>query len=274
MAKIYNKHSELRDDYDFHRGRAKRFFLLSLFGLIGIALGLLVAFGSGGIAAFLLAVLSVIPILSVLVGSFGLVGFLIIVASIIYMAIMLMLGGYHSNQATILGSGLEGENATADIVSALPEGFYGIQNVVVTFEGKKSELDMVVAGPTGVFIIETKNRNGEIRGNYGDREWTQYKIGRGGTPYSNDFYSPVKQVGTHIYRLAHFLREKGVKVHVDGAVYFSNPEAEVDIYGDAGNIPVFSYREDGDEAIIRYILSGKGELSTDIVRRVCQLLSK
>lgn len=274
MAKIYTKHSELKDDYEFHRGRAKRFFLLSLLGLIGIAFGGIVAFGSGGIAAVLLAVLKVIPIISVLAGSFGLIGFIIIVLSVIYMAIMLMLGGYHSNQATILGAGLDGEDATANIVAALPEGFYGFQNVVVTYEGKKSELDMVVAGPTGVFIIETKNRNGEIRGSYGDREWTQYKVGRGGTPYSNDFYSPVKQVGTHIYRLAHFLRDKGVKVHVDGAVYFSNPEAEVDIYGDMGNIPVFSCCADGEDAVIRYILSGNSELAAEVVRRVCQLLSK
>ena len=273
MAKIFEKHSELREDYEFHRARSKRFFLLSLIGLLGATLGVLLVLGSGGLATILLALIKAAAI-SVLVGSFSFVGIIIIVVSMLYSVTMIMLGAYHVNQATIYGKGLEGEDITADIIAKLPDGYYGFQNVTVVYDGKKSELDMVVAGPTGVFIVETKNRNGDIRGNFDDRTWTQYKVGRGGTPYSNDFYSPVKQVGTHIYRLSHFLRERGVKVHIDGAVYFSNPEADVRIGGRMGNIPVFACADNGGAELIRYIISGNGQLDNDTIGKVCRLLVK
>ena len=81
-------------------------------------------------------------------------------------------------------AGLAGEVATANFIAKFPDSFSGFQNLNVTYEGKKSELDMVVVGPTGVYIIETKNHNGHIQGNFESHDWVQFKTGRAGGQYS------------------------------------------------------------------------------------------
>ena len=142
----------------------------------------------------------------------------------------MILFGKCGNKVGILQSGLEGEEMTADIISAFPDSFYGFQNVKITYEGKTSEIDMIVVGPTGVFIIETKNMTGTIIGDYEDQEWVHKKQVNGVTQ-SKKFYSPVKQVGTHVYRLANYLKDNGCSVYVASLVFFENKDADVQISG-------------------------------------------
>lgn len=177
---------------------------------------------------------------------------------------------YDANKAA-LGAGIAGEYATAGLIRQLPEGYFGIQNPVVTYQGKTSELDMVVVGPGGVFIIETKNHNGRIVGRFDQQNWVQHKTGRAGGSYQKELYNPVKQVGTHVYRLAHFLRERGIRVHVTGMVFFTNPAASVEVYGTPGDIPVFA-GQTGANLLCRQIVGGGQGLSADSVMQICQLL--
>ncbi len=175
-------------------------------------------------------------------------------------------------KASSLKSGIKGESRTAELIERLPEGYYGIQNATVSFEGKSNEIDMIVVGPSGVFIVESKSRNGHITGDFDSKYWTQHKVGRGGTPYSSDFYSPVKQVGTHIYRLAHFLRSNGAQVNVEGAVYMSGEDYTISLSGTPGRIPVFTNTAEGRETLYCYILSGKTRLQPQNVNYICNLL--
>ena len=163
--------------------------------------------------------------------------------------------GHFKKKHDIVKSGLEGELAAAQLVASLPDGYIGYQNLNVPFDGKLSELDMTVIGPTGVFIIEVKNLNGSISGNYENNQWTQTKVGQQGTPYTKAFYSPVKQVETHVYRLGNFLRNNGVNVHVNSLVYFSNPAAEVSVWGPQTKAPVLSAMIDSDRSVRDYILN-------------------
>ena len=87
----------------------------------------------------------------------------------------------------ILAAGIEGEKQTANLLSFLPKDYTVYQDVRVPFKGKTSEVDNIVVGKKGVFIIETKNLNGDISGRIEDTYWTQTKVGRGGTPYSSEF---------------------------------------------------------------------------------------
>ena len=178
------------------------------------------------------------------------------------------------SKASSLKYGIKGERDTAALISRLPDGYYGIQNATVSFEGKQSEIDMIVVGPSGVFIVESKSRNGRVTGNYDAKYWTQHKVGRGGTPYSSDFYSPVKQVGTHVYRLAHFLRSRGMGVNIEGAVYMSSDDSVVSIGGTPGRIPVFTNTPDGIDRLYRFILSGKADLSRQSIGTICNSLLK
>lgn len=178
------------------------------------------------------------------------------------------------SKASSLKYGIKGERDTAALIERLPDGYYVIQNATVSFEGKQSEIDMIVVGPSGVFIVESKSRNGQITGDYDARYWTQHKVGRGGTPYSSDFYSPVKQVGTHVYRLAHLLRSRGMGVNIEGAVYMSSDNSEVFLSGTPGRIPVFTNTPDGIDRLYKFILSGKANLSRQSIGAICNILLK
>jgi len=183
------------------------------------------------------------------------------------------LSQYMQQKAAIYKSGVDGENATAEIVSSLPNTYLGFQNVQVTYEGKTSELDMVVVGPTGVFIIETKNLNGTIVGNYGNPQWVQKKVGQEGTPYSKNFYNPIKQVGTHVYRLANYLRSNGCYVHVNDMVYFSNPDTVIQLLGTPSNTPVFTALGNSGREICDYILENEQRIAENVIYQISELLS-
>lgn len=198
----------------------------------------------------------------------------------IYIALLIgfgaggMFGGFMNQKAKALGSGLEGEIFTADIISALPETYFGVQNARIPYAGKTSELDMIVVGPTGVFIIETKNMNGTIVGNYESPQWTQKKIGQQGTPYSKTFYNPVKQVGTHVYRLANFLKSNGINVYVDSMVYFANPAAEIHLVGTPSQTPVYSALANGASEILEHIQNSEQKIEPDTLIQIATLLNQ
>ncbi len=198
----------------------------------------------------------------------------VMAAGLITAVVGIILISAFGSKASSLKYGIKGERDTAALIKRLPDGYYGIQNALVCFDGKQSEIDMVVVGPSGVFIVESKSRNGRIVGDYDAKYWTQHKIGRGGTPYSSDFYSPVKQVGTHVYRLANFLRENGAKIQVEGAVYMSSKESALSLSGTPGRIPVFTNTPDGINRLYRFITSGNTKLSPKNVNQICNLLLK
>lgn len=173
----------------------------------------------------------------------------------------------------ILLSGIIGESSVASTLSKLPDSYTVFQDVVVNYDGSVSEIDNIVVGKTGVFVIETKNHNGTIIGSYEEKDWQQNKVGRGGTPYTANFYSPVKQVGTHIFRLKNMLKKNDIRVYINGAVYFSNPEAYVFVKG-KGDTPVFCVAKNGEEQLLEYILSGDASLSNTMIKKINTLLDK
>ena len=189
--------------------------------------------------------------------------------------IILILGYTKAPSAkdAIKRAGEAGESATAYLISQLPQGYYGFQNLYVTYEGEQSEIDMVVVGKTGVFIIETKHLNGYVVGNYDSHDWILHKKGRQGGEYSKEFYSPVKQVGTHVYRLAKFLRSHGVSVHVDGMVFFTHPNTRISVAGEQGRIPVYA-GQPGANSLVRNIMSGTANLTTQQIHSICSLLNQ
>jgi len=50
------------------------------------------------------------------------------------------------------------------------------------------DIDCILLGPSGLYVIETKHHNGSIQ--YTDGGWRQVKTGRGGTAYSRKFKKP------------------------------------------------------------------------------------
>lgn len=172
----------------------------------------------------------------------------------------------------ILRAGIQGENLTNYHIGQLPDTYTAFRNLTVSYQNKKSEIDTVIVGPTGVFIVETKNLNGTICGSYEDHDWVQHKVGRGGTPYQKSFYSPVKQVNTQVYRLANYLKERGHRAHVYPIVYFANIEASLQVTGRDEKTALFAFENDGADAMLRYVLQQPQKLSPEICQRIVRTL--
>lgn len=183
-------------------------------------------------------------------------------------------GSFFLNKARTISTGLNGKKQTLSFVSSLPNDYTVVTNPKITYQGQESMLDTVVIGSNGVFIIQTKNHNGSISGSVSDNKLSQYKIGRRGTPYTNMFYNPAKQVSTHVFRLSKLLQEFGYNVWIQGIVYFSNPSAEVNVRYGGGQIPVFAASENGEFEMCEYITSytQKKTLSKTDIEKIADIL--
>lgn len=200
---------------------------------------------------------------------------LFVLLLIIFIVLAIIIASASSKNKTereIIAAGKQGEERTAYLLHSLPDNYILIRNAVINYEGRKSEIDNIVVGNTGVFIIETKNQKGYIVGDCQERDWTQHKVGRGGTPYCKDFYNPTKQVATHIYRLKGIFKQNKIRVFINGAVYFSNPENKIYIENPREDIPVFNYYN--QDELLNYILSRKEILTDEQVEYIVKIIEE
>ena len=195
--------------------------------------------------------------------------FLIIVsATLIHTTVAL------KDEIDILESGMEGENLTSKSIATLPESYTAFRNLTISYKGKRSEIDILVIGPAGIFVIETKNLHGKIRGNVNDLYWTQYKVGRRGTPYSKKFYNPVKQVNTHVSLITSYLKAQGIRAYITPMVYFANQNTVVDINETNEKTPVFSANNFGTNRMLFHILNNNQQLTPDVYKKTIKILIK
>jgi len=171
--------------------------------------------------------------------------------------------------------GMEGEElALWAIKNKLDNSFHIYTNLRVPYDGEKSETDMIVVGLNGVTIIEVKNYKHSITGDLSDKELVQQHTSHGQT-HRKTFYNPVKQVGTHVYRTANYLRRVCKGVQVNCCVFFVNPKCSVsltDRTGVGAKCPVFV---GNDPRLIPYILAGSGcHFSDDDYKNVLWELEK
>lgn len=150
----------------------------------------------------------------------------------------------------VLKAGVTGEqNAVRLVEKLLPDNYYCITNVQVQYENRHNELDLVVVGPSGIYIVEVKNVSGRICGSYTDRQFYQEKGKR-----SKEMDNPVYQVKMHADILSRYLKANGVRTWVQGTVLFVNPRATMAITDMPSNgIPIFAVSEGGQEDLRKYI---------------------
>jgi len=174
------------------------------------------------------------------------------------------------NKNKILQIGLEGEEKALMLVKDLDDSYHVFSNISIRYEGQKSELDLIVVGKKGVFVVEVKNYRGEIEGKEDERFWKQHKVGRKGTRYTQEFYSPVKQVSTHVYRLSKILKSDNVYTWVQGVVYFVNNEVDI-TQVETNQIPVLSF----DTPLVTYLeeLDTKGEMTEEKLMSIITILN-
>ena len=115
--------------------------------------------------------------------------------------------------------GEEGERfVAASALSKLPPELFLVFNdmILTTADGNTTQVDHVVIGSHGIFVIETKNYQGKVYGNESSSEWHQY-LGQKEFP----FHNPIHQNYGHVKTLASTLQlPESVFVPI---VVFPNP---------------------------------------------------
>ncbi|RLG70578.1 MAG: hypothetical protein DRO11_05985 [Methanobacteriota archaeon] len=124
----------------------------------------------------------------------------------------------------IWAQGASGEELVAEKLSQLPSSYQVFNDV--TLPGYGANLDHVVVGPTGVFVVETKSHKGYI--SYEKGEWLQRKWGRRGTEYFGRIGNPSRQAEIAAQKLASYinkeLKDFSKPVSVIPLLVFTNPE--------------------------------------------------
>ena len=115
--------------------------------------------------------------------------------------------------------GQEGEDNTVQlIVQALDGNWHLFRNINLPGQNK-GDLDLVLVGPPGVWVLEVKNFSGEYR-NIGE-SW-EYKHGK---KWKVASANPSRQAFNGALRLANFLRADNLQVFVNSAVIWANQES-------------------------------------------------
>jgi len=153
----------------------------------------------------------VIIIVGIGIVMFNIIGLIIVIAGG-----LVCYYGYNEGRSWIKGD--EGEKLVSLYLEDLPGGYFTFNDV--TIPGGKGNFDHVVIGPTGIFLIETKNYSGffKIYGN----DW--YKRSSGQKMERN----PGNQVRLNALDLSKFLNKKlGRRIWITGVVTLINNNFKV-----------------------------------------------
>jgi len=159
----------------------------------------------------------------------------------------------------IARAGALGELAVLDELKRLPDDYIILNQVLLPDRHSSTgyrEIDYVVIGPTGVFVLEAKSYNGFLSGAENDQEWTMLKVGRGGMPYTSSCRNPVRQLRVYIRLLSEALKVRGVRVWLNGVVVLAkdNDLSLIDVHS-VGVVQV--------SALVDYLTAFKGQRVKD-----------
>jgi hypothetical protein len=194
-------------------------------------------------------------------GVIGLIGW---ITDYNFLTVLVLLGpllsvlSYNKSQNWIKGA--EGERMVFEYLNELPQDYYILNDV--TIPGFYGNIDHVVVGPTGIFVIETKNFSGSYTID-GDN-WLY-----GSGPNAKEAYqNPGEQIKANHSALTNFLSSEGlnsVRTSTHALVAFINPNLTI------RNKPKH-YDVLHPSNICSFILSRKNKIRGSNVEQAVQLL--
>ncbi len=142
------------------------------------------------------------------------------------LAVLLLLGpllsvlSYNKSQNWVKGA--EGERVVSEYLNDLPQDYYILNDV--TIPGIYGNIDHVVVGPTGIFVIETKNFSGShtIDGD----DWLYGSEHKAKEAYSH----PGEQIKVNSSAMVNFLSSEGltsIRTSTHAIVAFINPNLTI-----------------------------------------------
>ena len=166
---------------------------------------------------------SVLFILLGIVSFFGIViHFSLIVLSIIFFVIAV----YQWNKQTTWRIGADGEESVIRVLQNLDSSFKVVNDIVLP--GDRQNIDHIVIGSIGTFVIETKNHNGYIK--CVEDNWSREKVGRRGTVYDASIGNPSRQAKRNAVMLKKWLESENIDVdYIEAVVVFTNEDVELNL---------------------------------------------
>ncbi len=165
-------------------------------------------------------------ILFVLLGIILFFGIAIHFSLIVLSIISFIIAVYLWNKQTTWDIGADGEETVIRVLENLDSSFKVINDIVLP--GDRQNIDHVVVGSIGTFVIETKNHNGIIQCN--DDDWSREKVGRRGTVYDAEIGNPSKQAKRNAVMLKKWLESQNIDVgYIYAVVVFTNENVELNL---------------------------------------------
>lgn len=119
--------------------------------------------------------------------------------------------------------GQEGETKVVEaIISNLDAEWSLFRNVSLPGR-KKADLDLILVGPPGVWVLEVKNFDGEYKNTGEDWEYRSWNIWK---PYKK---SPSRQAQKNAGTLSNFLKADGITQYVTPIVVWANEESPLTV---------------------------------------------
>lgn len=141
--------------------------------------------------------------------------------------------------------GNNGERLVQGLLEQLPEGYYILNDIIVTKEQGTSQIDHVVVSKYGIFVIETKNYSGTIYGYPNNPHWVQHL---GNKKYK--MYNPIMQNLGHIEAL-----EKHLNLSADKFI-------PIECFSSTAKLKVKARGVMWPRYLVNYILGYKNEILT------------
>jgi hypothetical protein len=127
---------------------------------------------------------------------------------------------FYQRKYRIYNGGLQGEKSVVKHLSKTLSDDYYLLNDVYMRNGGGGDIDHVVLGPNGVFVLETKNWSGKINCN-GD-DWQR--------PGKHDMSSPSRQAKRNAAKIIHLIDSlRSLSIWVEGIVVFTNRNVKLNI---------------------------------------------
>lgn len=185
----------------------------------------------------------------------------------------LLLSSSLGRKDAVLVSGAEGEDRTIEILTNLPDSYTVFNQVEIPCDRSSTgviEIDVIVVGPNGIFVIEVKNNNSHVSGAEKNQKWTAHKIGRRGGTYEADIRNPIKQVKRQVYFLKNYLQKSGNKTWIQSIVFFSHRNCSIELQSET-SIPVLTLQ---DVSLIQYITDFKPKYPPKNIEKTIRELAK
>ncbi|NDL67310.1 nuclease-related domain-containing protein [Anaerotalea alkaliphila] len=126
------------------------------------------------------------------------------------------------NDLEILQFGLKGENEVLSLLEKLPRNYKVFSDIHIVDGSKSSQIDFVIVGFNGLFIMETKHIKGTITGREEDNYLQKVKIGKNGERYTKRIFNPLKQIQGHKKGMDLFLERSGIHQEAVPMLFFSS----------------------------------------------------